>query len=320
MRHLSRIILVGLIGATTLSSCVVSKKQFDELLTEKVKLEADMQEMAAKIDKLATEVDSLQTSLQDVTANRDELAGELAKKKKALSDLQAEHDKLQGYYDNAVNNSSRLNRDLAEQHNRLLALQKTLEQAEYDNNLLADSLALREQKVAELENILAETQKAVQELKDRVKKALKNFGSNELTVVERNGRIYVSLSEQLLFKSGSAAVDPKGKKALAQLAEAINKSPEIHIMVEGHTDNVPLSKKSRYMEDNWDLSVMRATSIVKLLVKNGVNPANLTAAGRSEYMPVAPNDTPQNKALNRRTEIVLTPNLSALFEVLGQEQ
>ncbi len=320
MCHLSKTTLTGLFVTLLLSSCVVSKKQFDELLTEKVKLEADIQEMSAKIDKLETAIDSLETSLQDVTASRDQVEAELQAKKNALSDLQAEHDKLQGYYDNAINNSSRLNRDLAEQHNRLLALQKTLEQAEYDNNLLADSLALREEKVAELEHILAETQKAVQTLKGRVKQALKNFGSHELTVVERNGRIYVSLSEQLLFKSGSATVDPKGKKALAQLAEAINKSPEIHIMVEGHTDNVPLSRKSKYMEDNWDLSVMRATSIVKLLIKNGVNPANLTAAGRSEYMPVAPNNSPANKALNRRTEIVLTPDLSALFEVLGQDQ
>jgi len=318
MNHLFRFTLLGVFSMFILTSCVVSKKQFDELLTEKVKMEAELNDLTAKIENLETEIDSLETNLNDVTQEKTKAEAALKEKKAALSELQAAHDQLQGYYDNAVNNSSRLNRDIAEQHNHLMALQKTLEQAKYDNDLLADSLNAREAKVKELENVLAETKQAVQELKGRVNKALNNFGSNELTVEERNGRIYVSLSEQLLFKSGSAAVDPKGKKALAQLAEAIKKSNDIHIMVEGHTDNVPVSKKSRYMEDNWDLSVMRATSIVKLLVKNGVRPANLTAAGRSEYMPKAKNDSPEHKALNRRTEIVLTPDLSALFEVLGQ--
>ena len=243
----------------------------------------------------------------------------MKEKKDALSKLQGEHDELQGYYDNAVNNSGRLNRDLAEQHTQLMALQKTLALAEYDNNLLADSLAIREQKVAELENVLKETQLAVSNLKDKVSRALNSFGSEDLTVVEKNGRIYVSLSEQLLFKSGSAVVDPKGKKALAQLAQAIKNSSDIYILVEGHTDNVPVSGITKYMQDNWDLSVMRATSIVKILEVNGVNPANLTAAGRGEHFPVAENNSKENKQLNRRTEIILTPDLTALFEVLSKE-
>ena len=141
----------------------------------------------------------------------------------------------------------------------------------------------------------------------------------ELTVEERNGRIYVSLSEQLLFQSGSAAVDPKGQKALAQLANAIKNGDQINIMVEGHTDNVPVSGQSKYMNDNWDLSVMRATSIVRILLANGVNPKNITAAGRGEHDPKALNDTKGNKALNRRTEIILTPDFSALIEALGED-
>ena len=244
---------------------------------------------------------------------------DLAEKKQTLSDLQAEHDQLQGYYDNAVNNSGRMSRDLQEQANKLMAMQKTLEQAEYDNNLLADSLERREQKVAELEKVLSETQGAISDLKNLVSNALGSYGSNELTVEQRNGRIYVSLSEQLLFKSGSAKVDPKGQRALAQLAQALQTSDDVRILVEGHTDNVPVSRTSQYMKDNWDLSVMRATSIVQILLNNGVNPNQITAAGRGEHDPIAPNDSKENKQKNRRTEIILTPDLSALIEALGQD-
>jgi chemotaxis protein MotB len=319
MNRLLQLTLVSVFTVVILSSCVVSKKQFDELLTEKVKMEADLNELTDKIGILETDIKSIEEQLHSATTDNEALSKELKEKKDTLSSLQGEHDQLQGYYDNAVNNSGRLNRDIAEQHNRLMALQKTLEQAEYENNMLADSLELRELKVAELENVLSETQMAVHNLKSKVSQALKNFGSKDLTVEERNGRIYVSLSEQLLFKSGSTVVDPKGQKAIAQLAQAVKNSEDIHILVEGHTDDVPISKKTKYMSDNWDLSVMRATSIVKLLVDNGVNPTTLTAAGRSEHMPKAENSSPQNKALNRRTEIILTPDLSALFEVLGKE-
>jgi chemotaxis protein MotB len=319
MRHLSRLLFISALGLFTLSSCVVSKKKYDELLTENVKMQGELSDLNKKIEQLETDIASLEAELKSTTANRDEIEAELKEKRITLSDLQKEHDELQGYYDNAINNSGRLNRDLAEQHTRLLALQKTLDQAEYDNNALADSLARREKKVAELENVLNQTQMAIRDLKNKVSSALNSFNSDELTVVEKNGRIYVSLSEQLLFKSGSAVVDPQGQKALAQLAQAIKSNDDIYILVEGHTDNVPVSSTSKYMKDNWDLSVMRATSIVKILETNGVNPTNLTAAGRGEFFPVAENNSKENRQLNRRTEIILTPDLTALFEVLGKE-
>ena len=319
MHYLLRLTIISLLGIFTLSSCVVSKKKFDELLTEKVKMEADLNELKSKINQLESSIDSLEANLESTTTDRNKLEADLKEKKATLSNLQAEHDELQGFYDNAINNSGRLNRDLAEQHNRLMGLQKTLDLAEYNNNLLADSLTAREQKVAELENVVQLTQKAVNDLKNKVNAALTNFGSQELTVYEKNGRIYVSLSEQLLFQSGSTVVDPKGVKALGQLGQAIKNSKDIYILVEGHTDNVPISRKVKYMQDNWDLSVMRATSIVKILLNNGVNPTNLTAAGRGEHLPVAKNDSAQNKQLNRRTEIILTPDLSALFDVLGKD-
>ena len=302
-----------------LGACVVSKKQFDELLTEKVKLEGVLADQEAKIDSLELEITELEDNLKTTTTDRDAIEKELTEKKQTLSDLQAEHDQLQSYYDNAINNSGRLSRDLQEQANRLMALQKTLDQAEYDNNLLADSLQKREEKVADLEQVLGETQAAINDLKNLVSNALVNYGAQELTVEQRNGRIYVSLSEQLLFKSGSAQVDPKGQQALKQLAEALRSSKDVRILVEGHTDNVPVSRTSQYMKDNWDLSVMRATSIVHILLDNGVNPSQITAAGRGEHDPVASNDSSQNRQKNRRTEIILTPDLSALIRALDKE-
>ncbi len=154
------------------------------------------------------------------------------------------------------------------------------------------------------------------DLKNRISNALLNFKESDLTVQVKGGKVYVSLTEQLLFGSGSIAVDQKGVVALQQLAKAIKDQRDINILVEGHTDNVPVSKKSQYMQDNWDLSVMRATSITKILVRSGVSPKQVTAAGRGEFVPLASNDTPQNKQRNRRTDIIITPDLSELFNLL----
>jgi chemotaxis protein MotB len=170
--------------------------------------------------------------------------------------------------------------------------------------------------VNELEQVLANKDKAVQELKNRISNALLNFKENDLTVNVKNGKVYVSLAEQLLFGSGSIEVDKKGVGALQQLAKALKDQKDITIMVEGHTDNVPISKKSAYMQDNWDLSVMRATSITKILVSGGVAPKQIVPAGKGEFSPLVANDTPQNKQKNRRTEIIVTPDLDELFKIL----
>jgi chemotaxis protein MotB len=153
-------------------------------------------------------------------------------------------------------------------------------------------------------------------LKTRISNALLNFKENDLSIKVKNGKVYVSLSEQLLFASGSTEVDKKGVTALQQLAKAIKDQKDIQVMIEGHTDNVQFSKKAEHMEDNWDLSVLRATSITKILVKAGMLPLQVTAAGRGEFSPVAPNDNPANKQKNRRTEIIVTPKLDELFKIL----
>ena len=224
---------------------------------------------------------------------------------------------MNSYYKNLLNNSGKLNRDVVQQKDQLLAIQENLDKTRKLNDSLSTSLVEREKKVKELELILANKDKAVLDLKNRISNALLNFKENDLTIKVKNGKVHVSLAEQLLFGSGSINVDTKGVTALQQLAKAIKDQKDIQIMIEGHTDNVPISKKSTYMQDNWDLSVMRATSITKILTKAGVSANQVTAAGKGEYSPLAANDNAQNKQKNRRTEIIITPNLDELFKILG---
>jgi chemotaxis protein MotB len=196
-------------------------------------------------------------------------------------------------------------------------IQESLDKTRRQNDSLSNSLLERERKVKELEQVLSDKDKAVTDLKNRISNSLLNFKENDLTVKIKNGKVYVSLSEQLLFSSGSIDVDKKGVTAIQQLAKAIKDQKDIQIMIEGHTDNVPISKKSEYLQDNWDLSVLRATSITRILTKAGVLPNQVVPAGKGEFTPLVNNDSPQNKQKNRRTEIVITPNLDELFKILG---
>ncbi len=155
---------------------------------------------------------------------------------------------------------------------------------------------------------------AMTSLRKKVADALVNFKAEDLSVSMRDGKVYVSLSEKLLFPSGSAAVEPKGKEAITKLAAVMSSNADIDMMVEGHTDNVPI-KRGRF-DDNWDLSTARATSIVRILQTAGMDPKRVAAAGRSEFMPIAPNDTPEGKQRNRRTEIILIPQLDELYRTV----
>ena len=153
-------------------------------------------------------------------------------------------------------------------------------------------------------------------LKDAIIKALAGFEKLDVKVEYRNGKVYVILPEKLLFKSGSTSVDPKGQEALIELAKALNKKADVQVAVEGHTDNVPMNGES--IKDNWDLSVLRATSIARILISDAnMNPKRIQAVGRGDTQPVAGNDTPEGRAKNRRTEIVLTPQLDKILEILN---
>lgn len=183
---------------------------------------------------------------------------------------------------------------------------------------LAIELKKREARVMELQNALSRKDSAINAIQAKVKQALIGFDGKGLTIMQKDGKIYVSMDEKLLFASGSTAVQPEGVKALKSLAKVLEQNPDINIMVEGHTDDVPY-KGSGDMKDNWDLSVIRATSVTKILLANGnIDPKRITAAGRGEYFPLDGAKTTDARAKNRRTEIILTPKLDEIFKVLNQ--
>src|SRR6478736_1614615 len=288
------------------SSCIVSKKKFDDMLAQKIKAEGELSDKTKELDK-ANE------SLKKLKQDSIELSQSIQSNNKKLADRTLEYEKLNESYKMSLSKSGK---DLAQQRDQLLAIQYSLEKTRRQNDSLANSLTEREKKVKELEEVLAKKDKAVLDLKNRISNALLNFKENDLTVKVRNGKVYVSLAEQLLFGSGSTKVDKKGEGALQQLGKAIKDQKDIHVMIEGHTDNVPISKESQRFEDNWDLSVLRATSITRILIKAGMSPNQITSAGKGEFSPIAPNDNAQNKQKNRRTEIIVTPNLDELFKIL----
>jgi chemotaxis protein MotB len=309
-------LFLALITALVFSSCIVSKKKYDDLLAQKVRMEADLADRNTSLDKANTDIKNLDEQLKQLKEDTTNIGIDLRTNKEKLASLEKENTQLNTYYKNLMTSSGKLNRDFTQQQQQLLAIQDNLDKTRKKNDSLSNSLAEREKKVQELEQVLANKDKAVQELRTKISNALLNFKENDITVKVKNGKVYVSLAEQLLFKSGSVEVDSKGVTALQQLAKAIKDHKDIHIVVEGHTDNVPISKKSPYMTDNWDLSVMRATSITRILTRGGVSSSQITASGKGEFSPLAANDSPQNKQKNRRTEIIITPDLDELFKIL----
>ena len=255
------------------SSCIVTKKKYDELLAQKVRTDGDLSERTTQLEKAEKELKDLESQIAQLKADTTSVGVDLRNNKQKLAGLEKEDEELNTYYKNLLNSSGKLNRDLAMQQAQLDRTRKV-------NDSLSESLMEREKKVAELESVLANKDKAVSDLKNRISNALLGFKESDLTVEVKNGKVYVSLAEQLLFGSGSIAVDKKGVTALQQLAKALKDQHDINITVEGHTDNVRISKKSQYMNDNWDLSVMRATSITRILISAGLSPKQVTAAGR----------------------------------------
>lgn len=225
------------------------------------------------------------------------------------------------------NDCTAKNNDLKSQYAELNAkyndlMKKSLNDAERFNNALkikAEELEAREKRLAELQGIINSQDSLLNSLHNTVKKALLAFKSDEISVEMKNGKVYVSLSDKLLFKSGSAAVEEKGQDAIKTVADVLNKNPEIDVLIEGHTDNVPI-KTAKY-EDNWALSADRALSIVRLLSnEHGVNPKRLEAAGRAEFYPKAGNDSVEGRAKNRRTEIILSPKLDELYKLIEKNR
>ena len=211
-----------------------------------------------------------------------------------------------------------LQKTLQEKEDNLIKLETSLNQKKKNLEILQDEFEAQNTRLVELESVLFQKDSIMNGLRAKVSKALYAFNSDELTVEMKNGKVYVSLEEKLLFGSGSYTVAAKGIDALKSLAVVLEQNPDIQIFIEGHTDNVPINSTSDLMIDNWDLSVKRATSIVRILLSNSsIDPTRLTGAGRGEFMPVAENIDAEGKQKNRRTEIILTPRLDELFNLIG---
>ena len=232
-------------------------------------------------------------------------------------------DKYNRLLEGNVADTKKLSGELQLTQEQLLKKQDELKQLETQLNgqkknldELSAELKKREARVAELETVLKNKDAASNELKKKLSDALLGFEGKGLTITQKNGKVYVSMDESLLFASGSTVVESKGVDALKKLAKVLDQNKDINILVEGHTDDVPMVGKGE-IKDNWDLSVMRATSIVKIITKNSsVDQKRLTAAGRGEYFPIDTAKTSEARKKNRRTEIILTPNLDQLFKVL----
>ncbi len=238
-----------------------------------------------------------------------------------VSDLQADIAKLQQEVANHLKTIDSKSQHISEQEQQIDKLSKDIADLSKDasnkQSLLTKSgqeLVSQRKKLEQLQALMDQQRKAIEEIRKKMADALTGFKSNELTVATKNGKVYVSLQENLLFPSGSAVVNPKGKEALAKLAEVLNINPDITVDIEGHTDSIPIRGK---YQDNWDLSLARAASIVRILtIDYKVSPERVIASGHSQYEPVQTNSSAEGRALNRRTDIILSPKLDELFKLL----
>jgi chemotaxis protein MotB len=179
------------------------------------------------------------------------------------------------------------------------------------------TIAEQANRLKTLQNMIQSQRDGMNKLKNTVSDALMKYKSDELSVYIKDGNVYVSLQDKLLFKSGSDVVDPAGITALKSLAVVLNNTKDINVLIEGHTDNVPI--KTKLFKDNWDLSTARATAIVRILTKdNGFDSKRITASGRGDFRPIKPNDTVEGRASNRRTEVIISPDLNELYKLLNQ--
>ena len=294
------LIVAFIISATMLKSCV-SNKVFADLEGRYADLKGAHVQLKKKHDSLQLVHLDLKKVLEDKEQQLLKTKDSLDLTRKNLANLELAYTTLE------KNSEEALQKGIAK-NNELLAEIATKEQL----------LSEREARLKELESLIAEKENAMNELKQRLSDALLNFEGKGLTVEQRNGKVYVSMENKLLFRSGSWEVGTEGRQAIKQLGTVLADNPDIGVLIEGHTDNVPFSGKGS-LEGNWDLSAKRATAIVKILEENAeILSQNLTAAGRGEFIPIAPNSTSEGRAANRRIEVILSPNLDAITELLNK--
>jgi chemotaxis protein MotB len=309
-------ILNLIIAASMLVSCVTTKK-FKEMEGRLMGENRDLRQ----------EVMNMNTRNTELSASEDRLAAMNNELNKKIEALNYEQEILTRTRQALESNKAQLEAQLEAVRkgtsSEIESLLAELQRARQDLNLREDKLREAEKtlqdrntRLIELQEALRQKEEAVNRLRQTVTNALTGFTNNGLTVFEKNGKVYVSLEEQLLFRSGQWEVDPRGQQALRDLAVVLAQNPDINVMVEGHTDDVPM-RGANQVKDNWDLSVMRATAVTKVLLQNKqIAPDRIIAAGRSEFLPIDPDKTADARRKNRRTEIILTPKLDELLKLI----
>jgi len=308
---------------TILTTSCVSKKVYNDLESkyaalkkEQRQLEDQNEDLTIAKNKLDTDLKANQEELARIKAERDKLQNELATASNNLKTLTASYAALEKNSDEALQANMKKNRELLAQ---LDAKEKALAAEQERLNKLQSDLQDRSQRINELESMIASKEENMKRLKETLSKALNSFEGKGLTVYQKNGKVYVSMENKLLFQTGSWAVGSEGRRAVVEVGKVLAQNQDISVLIEGHTDNDKiLGTLGGGIENNWDLSTKRATAIVNILAENKeINKENLTAAGRGEFAPIASNENAEGKAKNRRIEIILTPKLDEISKMLN---
>lgn len=308
---MKKIILLTL-TAVSLVSCV-SSKMFNEIEGNYAQLKVNHAVLEKENSELLIRYDSLRYHYGELMTQFEQIEMELDRSKKSYETLEDSYKALEQNSNAALQESIEQNRGLLDE---IQLKESELSDERSDLDSLQNELASKIARVNELERVIANKEALLSKLKSSLSKALLSFDGKGLTVEQRNGKVYVSMENKLLFKSGSWAVGSEGKQAIKQLAMVLEQNKDISVLIEGHTDDDPYIGDSK-LSGNWDLSVKRATAIVRLLLQNkGVMPENITAAGKGEYSPVVPNSSADNRSKNRRIEVILAPKLDEIGKLL----
>jgi len=316
-------ISLGLLIMALSTSCVSKKiyndleNKFAELKKENRTLADSNEELTKSKNQLEADKSKLQSEYDKLKAERDKLLADFTAADKNLKTLQSSYNALEKDSNEALTANINKNRELLA---KLEAKEKSMAAEQERLNKLKAELDASSKRLSELEAYIAAKEASMNKLKETLSKSLKAFEGKGLTVEQRNGKVYVSMENKLLFGTGSWAVGAEGKTAVVAVGKVLADNPDISVLIEGHTDDDKiLGNIGGGIENNWDLSTKRATAIVNILSENkGVKKDNLTAAGRGEYAPLMSNDTPEGKAKNRRIEIILTPKLDEISKMLNE--
>ena len=318
---------VSCVSGKKYASLQDTSKQFmnerDAFKTDNIGLEMTNKELEARMASLEKEIAAVKEDISKAEVERDKAVEDYSKLSGKYTELQnAQEDLIKGNVKETQRLLAELNaaqENLQQKEDLLNRLSQNLDSKKTSLDELTFELEKRNARLAELEKILDAQKRIVQDLKKKVSEALLGFENNGLTVTQKDGKVYISLDEKLLFKSASWDIDANGKNALKKLATVLEKNPGIQVTIEGHTDNVPYNPGNSQLKDNWDLSTKRATTVVRVLLEGSkIKPERLTASGRSEYLPVDNRNTPDARQKNRRTEIVLTPDLTELYNLINK--